>query len=227
LRDTIQAFNAMQARIGRFVQDRTTMLAAISHDLRTPLTRMRLRAELIDDPVQQWKQFRDVDEMQEMIDAALAFFRADFAQEPATRFDLPELLKFIVDDYGDQGETVGYEGPGHAPHPGRPHALRRVFANLVDNAIKFGTPPSITLRMAVEEAQVTIRDHGQGIAEGALEAVFQPFHRLESSRNRGTGGVGLGLTSARSIVRAHGGELTLRNHADGGLEALVVLPRSG
>lgn len=227
MRKTIEAFNAMQERIGRFVADRTAMLAAISHDLRTPLTRMRLRAELIDDPVQQRKLFRDVDEMQEMIDAALAFFRDDFAQEPATPFDLPELLKSIVDDYGDQGETVDYEGPDHASHTGRPHALRRVFANLVDNAIKYGTPPSITLRMTAGEAEVTVRDRGQGIVEEKLEEVFQPFHRLESSRNRGTGGVGLGLTSARSIVRAHGGELTLRNHAESGLEALVVLPRSG
>lgn len=227
LRKTIEAFNAMQERIGRFVEDRTAMLAAISHDLRTPLTRMRLRAELIDDPVQQRKLFRDVDEMQGMIDAALSFFRDDFAQEPATPFDLPELLKSIVDDYGDQGEAVDYEGPDHASHTGRPHALRRVFANLVDNAIKYGTPPSITLRMTAGEAEVTVRDRGQGIVEEKLEEVFQPFHRLESSRNRGTGGVGLGLTSARSIVRAHGGELTLRNHADSGLEALVVLPRAG
>lgn len=224
MRKTIEAFNAMQERIGRFVQDRTAMLAAISHDLRTPLTRMRLRAELIDDPAQQRKLFRDVDEMQGMIDAALAFFRDDFAQEPATRFDLPELLKSLVDDYGDQGETVGYEGPDHASHPGRPHALRRVFANLVDNAIKYGTPPCITLRMAPGEAEVRVRDHGPGIADDALEEVFQPFHRLDASRNRGTGGVGLGLTSARSIVRAHGGDLTLRNHPEGGLEALVVLP---
>jgi len=224
MRKTIEAFNAMQERIGRFVADRTAMLAAISHDLRTPLTRMRLRAELIDDPVQQRKLFRDVDEMQGMIDAALAFFRDDFAQEPPTPFDLPELLKSLVDDYGDQGETVGYEGPDHASHPGRPHALRRVFANLVDNALKYGTPPRITLRMTAEEARVTVRDHGLGIAEEALEEVFQPFCRLDASRNRGTGGVGLGLTSARSIVRAHGGELTLHNHPEGGLEARVVLP---
>lgn len=226
LRETIAAFNAMQAQIRRFVQDRTAMLAAISHDLRTPLTRMRLRGEFIEDPVQQKKLFRDVDEMQGMVDAALAFFRDDAGQEPATSFDLPELLKSIVDDCGDQGVTVDYVGPDHAVQRGRPLALRRVFANLVENAIKYATPPQIALRMTPQGAEIRLRDHGRGIPEDCLEQVFAPFQRLEQSRNRSTGGVGLGLTSARSIVRAHGGEITLSNHPGGGLEVLVFLPAS-
>ncbi|WP_458094468.1 ATP-binding protein [Roseomonas sp. WA12] len=224
LRETIRAFNAMQARIARFVQDRTMMLAAISHDLRTPLTRMRLRAELIEDPLMQAKLFRDVDEMQGMVDSALAFFRDDASHEPATGFDLPELLKSIVDDFGDQGLAVQYAGPDHAVHFGRPLALRRAFVNLVDNAVKYATPPLVTLEMGPAGADVSIRDHGAGIAEAKLEQVFLPFQRLDPSRNRATGGVGLGLTTARSIIREHGGDVTLRNCPDGGLEVAVALP---
>jgi two-component system osmolarity sensor histidine kinase EnvZ len=221
---TIQSFNAMQAQIGRFVADRTVMLAAISHDLRTPLTRMRLRAELIEDQTQQRNFFRDVDEMQIMVDSALAFFRDDARHEPLTAFDLPELLKSIVDDYGDQGVVLSYLGPDHASFLGRPLALRRVFANLVDNAVKYATPPEITLRFTERGAEITVQDRGQGIPSEALEQVFAPFHRLEQSRSRNTGGVGLGLTSVRSIVVSHGGEVRLFNPADGGLQVVVFLP---
>ncbi len=223
LRDTIEAFNAMQARISRFVQDRTVMLAAISHDLRTPLTRMRLVAEFTAEP-QQGKLFRYVDEMQEMVDSALTFFRDDASQEPLTRFDLPELLKSIIDDYGDQGIALRYEGPDHGTHHGRPHALRRAFGNLIDNAVKYATSPTVYLRLASGHAEVCIRDEGPGLPEEALEQAFAPYHRLETSRNRASGGVGLGLTAVRSIVRAHGGEIRLVNRPSGGLEARVDLP---
>jgi signal transduction histidine kinase len=223
LRDTIEAFNAMQARIGRFVQDRTVMLAAISHDLRTPLTRMRLLAEFVDEP-QQEKMFRYVDEMQEMVDSALAFFRDDASQEPFTRFDLPQLLNSIIDDYGDQGITLIYEGPQHGPHRGRPHALRRAFVNLIENAVKYATPPTVRLHLTSGRAEILICDAGPGLPEEALEQAFAPFHRLETSRNRASGGVGLGLTAARSIVRAHGGEIWLSNRPSGGLQARVELP---
>jgi signal transduction histidine kinase len=224
LRETISAFNAMQAQIRRFVDDRTTMLAAISHDLRTPLTRMRLRAELMGDSLQQQKLFNDVDEMQSMVESALAFFRDDAGHEQATSFDLAELLKTIADEYGDQGVEVAYVGPDHARWTGRPRALRRVFVNLIENAIRHATSPGITLRMTGQGAEVTVRDHGPGIDDDKLEQVFVPFHRLNKARQPSTGGMGLGLTSARSIVRAHGGDLTLQNHAGGGLQALVVLP---
>jgi two-component system osmolarity sensor histidine kinase EnvZ len=226
LRETISAFNAMQAQIRRFVEDRTTMLAAISHDLRTPLTRMRLRGEFIDDPVQQRKLFQDVEEMQSMVNSALAFFRDDAAHEQVTRFDLAELLKTIVDNYGDQGIHVEYDGPAHARWTGRPGALRRVFVNLVENAVKHATAPNILLRMTECGAEVTILDHGPGIDDDKLEQVFLPFLRLSKARQPSTGGMGLGLTSARSIVRAHGGDLTLQNHVSGGLQALVILPSS-
>jgi signal transduction histidine kinase len=223
LRETIRAFNAMQARIGRFVHDRTVMLAAISHDLRTPLTRMRLVAEFIDEP-QQEKMFRYVDEMQEMVDSALAFFRDDASQEPFTPFDLPELLKSVIDDYGDQGITLTYTGPDHSTHHGRPHALRRAVVNLIENAVKYATPPTVHLRPIRGHVEILIRDEGPGLPEEALEQAFAPYHRLETSRNRASGGVGLGLTAARSIVRAHGGEIQLSNRPSGGLEARVELP---
>jgi signal transduction histidine kinase len=223
LRDTIEAFNAMQAQIRRFVHDRTIMLAAISHDLRTPLTRMRLIAEFVDEP-QQGKLFRYVDEMQEMVDSALTFFRDDASQEPFTRFDLPELLKSIIDDYGDQGITLIYEGPDHGTHHGRLHALRRAFVNLIENAVKYATPPEVHVRLTGGHAEILICDEGPGLPEEALEQAFAPYHRLETSRNRASGGVGLGLTAARSIIRAHGGEISLSNRPSGGLEARVDLP---
>jgi two-component system osmolarity sensor histidine kinase EnvZ len=223
LRDTIRAFNAMQARIGRFVQDRTVMLAAISHDLRTPLTRMRLIAEFIDEP-QQGKLFRYVDEMQEMVDSALTFFRDDASLEAFTHFDLPELLKSIIDDYGDQGITLTYDGPDHGTHHGRPHALRRAFVNLIENAVKYATPPAVHVHLTNERATIIICDKGPGLPEEALEQAFAPYHRLETSRNRASGGVGLGLTAARSIIRAHGGDIRLSNRVPGGLEARVDLP---
>jgi signal transduction histidine kinase len=225
MRETIRAFNAMQAQIGRFVHDRTVMLAAISHDLRTPLTRMRLVAEFVDEP-QQDKLFRYVDEMQEMVDSALTFFRDDASQEPFTPFDLPELLKSIIDDYGDQGITLIYEGPDHGTHHGRPHALRRAFVNLIENAVKYATPPTVHLRPMRGQIEILICDEGPGLPDDALEQAFAPYHRLETSRNRASGGVGLGLTAARSIIRAHGGEVRLSNRPSGGLEARVDLPVS-
>lgn len=224
LRETISAFNAMQAQIRRFVEDRTTMLAAISHDLRTPLTRMRLRGEFIDDPLQQQKLFRDVEEMQSMVDSALAFFRDDAAHEQVTSFDLAELLKTIIDDYADQGTFIDYAGPAHAKWNGRPGALRRVIVNLVENAVKHATLPSIAFRITEQGAEVAVVDRGPGIDDDKLEQVFLPFRRLSKARQPNTGGMGLGLTSARSIVRAHGGDLTLQNDVGGGLQALIVLP---
>jgi signal transduction histidine kinase len=224
-RGVIAAFNVMQARIQKLISYRTAMLAAISHDLRTPLTRIRLRGEFIQDPVQQERLFRDVDELQQMVDGALAFFRGDAQEEPVTALDLPSMVQTIVDDFADQGVTIPYRGPARLPLLGRPAALKRAIANVIENAVKYATPPEVSLD--VEEAQVTIavRDSGPGIPEDALELVFNPFYRLEASRNRATGGVGLGLTAAQSIVREHGGEVILANRPEGGLEARLILPR--
>jgi signal transduction histidine kinase len=145
VRASISAFNAMQAQIQRFVDDRTAMLAAISHDLRTPLTRMRLRGEFVEDEEQRMRLFRDVDEMQTMVDSALAFFRDDFQGEETTTFDFPELLRTIAEDYADQGCEIAYIGTDHVAFRGRPLALKRAFANLVDNAVKYGRAPELEL----------------------------------------------------------------------------------
>jgi len=224
VRASIAAFNAMQAQIQRFVDDRTAMLAAISHDLRTPLTRIRLRGEFVEDGEQRARLFRDVDEMQAMIDSALAFFRDDFQGEENTGFDFPEMLRTIADDYNDQGAGVSYTGPERIAFRGRPLALKRAFANLVDNAVKYGRAPELELCCSDRQFVVMVRDSGPGIPPEAAEHVFTPFFRLERSRNRGTGGAGLGLTSAQTVIRGHGGDILLRNRPTGGLEVQVTLP---
>jgi signal transduction histidine kinase len=223
LRQMIQTFNAMQAQIQKFIAYRATMLAAISHDLRTPLTRMRLRGEYIEDPEQQARLFRDVDEMQSMIDGALAFFRDDSAEEIVT-FDLPGMLLTIANDYADQGIEIAYRGPLRASCRGRPFALKRAVANLVDNAIQYATPPEIELAADQAGLTIAIRDSGPGIPPVSLDRVFQPYYRLDKSRNRATGGVGLGLTSAQALVRSQGGDISLVNRPEGGLEARITLP---
>jgi len=223
-RDVIRAFNTMQAQIQKFVAYRTMMLAAISHDLRTPLTRVRLRGELIDDEIQQARLFRDVDEMQTMVDGALAFFRGDADQEATTTFDLAGVLQTIANDYADQGIAIGYVGPAHAVYCGRPFGLKRAFTNLIDNAVKYGTPPEVQLCCREKSVTVAVRDQGPGIPPDALARVFAPFFRVDRSRNRASGGVGLGLTAAQAIISGHGGDITLGNQPTGGLEALVTLP---
>jgi signal transduction histidine kinase len=224
LRQVVKTFNAMQARIQKFVAYRTMMLAAISHDLRTPLTRMRLRGEFIEDLEQQARLFRDVDEMRVMVDGALAFFRDDAVAETTTTFDLPHILLTIANDCADQQIEVTYCGLPHAVCQGRPSALKRAFTNLVENAIKYGTPPQIELSREDTSFIVTVRDRGPGIPQEALEHVFRPYFRLDKSRNRATGGVGLGLTVVQAIIQEHGGEIVLANRPGGGLEARVTLP---
>jgi signal transduction histidine kinase len=217
----------MQAQIQKFVDDRTAMLAAISHDLRTPLTKMRLRGEFLEDDVQRAHMFRYVDDMQAMVDSALAFFRDDFQGEETTTFDFPEMLRTIADDYNDQGSEIVYDGDEHVAFSGRPFALKRAFTNLIDNAVKYGREPQLQLCLSERWIVVLVSDSGPGIPIEAAEQVFAPFYRLERSRNRATGGVGLGLTSARAVVRAHGGDIRLRNRPSGGLEVEVTLPVPG
>lgn len=225
LRSATAAFNRMQERLKRFVADRTQMLAAIGHDLRTPLTRLRLRAELVDDPELQRKMLSDLDEMEAMVTATLAFARDDAKREPRGPLDLADLVQSLLDDRVDAGQEVAYEGPPHLTVTGRPVALRRAIANLIDNALAYGG--SVTVRLTAEDGQahIAVEDAGPGIPEAELERVFAPFYRLEASRSRDTGGVGLGLSTARTILRGHGGDVTLANRAEGGLRAVVVLPR--
>jgi len=224
IRQAILAFNSMQAQLRHFIQDRTQMLAAISHDLRAPLTRLRLRGEFIEDADQQQKLFRDVDEMQAMINTALEFFRDDARLEQATQLDLAELLQTLIDDYRDQAIDLTFRGPPRLVYFGRPLGLKRVMTNLMDNAIHYGTAPEIELQQKNGEVVIRVLDRGPGIPVEHREQVFLPFYRLEGSRNKSTGGVGLGLSTARAIVLEHGGTLTLAERQGGGLEAVVVLP---
>lgn len=224
IRQAILAFNAMQAQLQHFIKDRTQMLAAISHDLRAPLTRMRLRGEFIDDPQLQAKLFRDVDEMHAMINSSLEFFRDNARLEEATPFDLAELLQTLIDDYRDQSIDIPFSGPPRLAYLGRPLGLKRVITNLLENALKYASEPAIELRSHDDHVTIRVLDRGPGIPKESHEQVFMPFYRLEGSRNKSTGGVGLGLSAARAIVLEHGGELTVRNRKIGGLEARVVLP---
>jgi signal transduction histidine kinase len=224
LRQVITTFNDMRSQIQTFVAHRTAMLAAISHDLRTPLTRIRLRGELIEDREQQARLFRDVDEMQAMVDGALAFFRDDAATEETTTLDLPHVIVTIANDYADQDVCIVYSGPTHALYRGRPFALKRALTNLIENAIKYGTAPEIGLSQEDGSWNIIVSDRGPGIPAESLDSVFRPYHRLDKSRNRTTGGVGLGLTVAQAIVHAHGGQIVLGNRTGGGLEARIILP---
>ncbi|AJW99531.1 HAMP domain protein [Burkholderia gladioli] len=224
LRAAIAAFNTLQAQLRRFVEDRTAMLAAMSHDLRTPLTKIRLRGEFIEDEDQRTRLFRDVDDLQAMADSALSFFRDDFTAEEPTAFDFAGLLHAMADDYADHGEHVSYAGPERLVFTGRPFSLRRACMNLVDNALKYGDCAELELHGDESQIRITICDRGPGIPAGTFEQVFAPFFRLEKSRNRTTGGMGLGLTSARAIVRAHGGDIKLANRPSGGLQVGITLP---
>ena len=224
VRRAAHAFNRMQERLRTFIDDRTRMLAAISHDLRTPITRLRLRAEFVEDSEQRQKLLNDLDEMEGMIAATLSFARDDAANERHVAVDLAALLESICADAEEAGGEAAYDGPGRCHVHAGPVALKRAFGNLVGNGLKYGHRVRVGLARSAESVVVTVDDDGPGIAEAEHERVFRPFFRLEASRNRETGGVGLGLAVARSIVRAHGGDITLTNRPEGGLRVTVELP---
>ncbi len=221
-----RAFNEMQNRLQRFIRDRTQMLAAISHDLRTPITRMKLRAELVEDSEQRVRMIADLDEMEAMISATLAFARDDPAREALVRLDLAALLQSLCADAAASGADVHYNGPEHLILGGRATALKRAFANLIDNAVKYGGGTRVTAVETAHEVRVTVEDDGPGIPETERERVFEPFYRVETSRSRMTGGVGLGLSVVRAAIRVHGGDVTLATGPEGGLRASVTLPRT-
>ncbi len=224
LRRATHAFNQMQERLRRFIEDRTQMFAAISHDLRTSLTRLRLRSEFIEDEEQKAKALADLDEMEQMLSETLAFARDDSKAEATTRFDLGQLLQSLSEDLSDMGHTAAYEGPEHAVFEGRPVALRRAFANLANNAIAYGGEVTIALITSADLFTIEFKDRGPGIPADQREKVFTPFYRLETSRNRETGGTGLGLSVSRNIARQHGGDIELDDRDGGGLIVRVTLP---
>jgi signal transduction histidine kinase len=225
LRAATRTFNQMQERLRRFVSDRTLMVAAMSHDLKTPLTRIRLRTELIGDGTQQGKIFADIDEMTAMIESTLAFARDDAKREAPLLVDLGALVESVCENAIDTGHDVEMSSARQAVLVTcRPVAISRAVANLVDNAVKYGGCARVTLERMTDRAIVTIDDDGPGIADEEREKVFAPFYRIEGSRNRDTGGVGLGLAVARNSAREHGGDLTLGTSEGGGLRAKLELP---
>ena len=222
-----RAFNNMQRRLAAFIHDRSRIFAAMSHDLKTPITRMRLRTELLDDAEVRAKFEKDLAEMEAMVAATLDFMRGLENTQPAQALDVGALLESIAEDARELGGEVTVEGTAQSPFRGNPQTLRRCLANLVENAVKYGRSANVVVEDGAEALVIRVRDGGPGIPETELERVFEPFHRLEASRNRDTGGTGLGLTIARNIAQAHGGTLTLANRDGGGLEATLTLPRRG
>ena len=228
IRAAARAFEGMRTRIRRLLEDRMQMLAAVSHDLRTPITRLRLRAEFVEDEAERAKMLKDLEEMEAMIHAAIAFAREETAEvQPRASLDLARLLDEIRAELTDIGGAVRI-APGleRAPIEGRPLALKRALRNLVENAVKYGGSAEMRLERGAAGYTVTIEDGGPGIPEAEFETVFRPFHRLERSRSRETGGTGLGLAVARAVVRGHGGEIVLANRPEGGLRQTVLLSRA-
>lgn len=225
VRDTAQAFNMMQTRLKNYIQDRSAILAAVSHDLKTPLTRLRLRSDLLDDEELRSKIQADLTDMESMVNTTLDFMRGSESKEPGQRLDLLALLESIQADAGEAGKIVHIHGQSIAPYRGRPLALKRCLVNLIENALRYAGEADIKLSEVGQEIQITICDKGPGIPEDLLDKVFDPFFRLEASRAKHSGGTGLGLGIARNIARAHGGDLTLKNNSEGGLCACLILPR--
>ena len=224
IRRTTHAFNQMRERLHRFVQDRTRMLAAISHDLRTPITTLRLRAELLDDEEARERILATLDEMQGMAEATLAFAREESASEETRAVDLSALVSSICDDLVDIGREVDFpEGPKLTCRC-RPVAFKRALRNIVENAVRYGGRARVRIERTPGSVLVVVDDDGPGIASDRMEDVFAPFVRLEASRSKDTGGFGLGLAIARSIVRGHGGDIELANRPEGGLRATIRIP---
>ncbi|HEX7221261.1 MAG TPA: ATP-binding protein [Burkholderiales bacterium] len=224
IRRVIAAFNRMQERVRRYLVERGRLLGAISHDLKTPLTRLRLRAEMLPDAELRTKMRRDLDEMQTMVGATLDFFSAVGRDGQRQPVDVGALIESVCEDRREAGQALSVRGAPLAPYPADPQALRRCLENLIENAIRYGASAEIEIADSPRELRIAIRDRGPGIPEPELERVFEPFYRLEASRNMASGGTGLGLSIARNIARWHGGEVRLANAAPG-LVAELALPR--
>lgn len=224
-RRAAEAFNRMQERLRRLIVERSRALAAVSHDLRTPLTRLRLRAELVDDETLRAQINADIDDMQAMVESTLDYLRGLRENEPLQTIDMAALLHSLVADEQALGRPVTLTGTVVAPYVGRFSALKRALSNLIDNAVKYGHEARLTIEDSATELRLIVQDSGPGIPEADLALVIEPYVRLENSRSRETGGVGLGLTIARDAALIHGGRLQLENCPDGGLKATLRLPR--
>jgi signal transduction histidine kinase len=224
-RQASRAFNEMQIRLRNLIENRTRLLAAISHDLRTPLTLLRLRAENVQDQQERQKMLDTIADMDAMVGATLKFARDEDVAEPRKPTDIAALVQSIVDDMSDAGMPVTVAPAQALVYECRPAALKRAITNLIDNAVKYGKSAHLTISVGDRNIELAIDDEGPGLPEDQLSRVFEPFYRLEQSRSRDTGGIGLGLAIAQSIVQSHGGDLILSNRPEGGLHAAIKLTR--
>jgi len=224
MRQAARAFNKMQERIRRFVADRVQLVAAISHDLRTPLTRLQLRAELTDNEEARHKMQQDVAEMEAMIASTLSFAREEGNPEAFLQVDLVSLVESVCEGLPGVEVRISAGLPSRLVFECQPLAVRRCIGNLVSNSLRYGSHAMVTLWADSEMVKITVEDDGPGIAHEDLERVFEPFARLDTSRNRDSGGTGLGLAIARTVARNHGGDVILSNRPEGGLCATLQLP---
>jgi signal transduction histidine kinase len=227
IREAIAAFNGMRERLSRFVLDRTRMLASVGHDLRTPITTRRLRAEFIEDEETRERILASLEEMQHMAEAALAFAREEALSEPTRLVDLNALVQTVCADQADMSRNVSYRENGRLLYRCRPNSLKRAVRNLVENAVIHGQSANVSLRATPRDLQISVDDQGPGIPTEYMTQVFLPFARLDEARGEETGGIGLGLAIARSIVRGHGGDIGIVNREGGGLRATIQLPVTG
>jgi len=227
VRDTIRAFNLMRARQQRFIEDRTNLLAAVSHDLRTPITALRIRAEFIEDEELRGKVLEMLDEMQTITEATLLFAREEAQKEENRPTDVAALIESLAGDFEDMGRDVSLTTPDRLVLDCRPIALKRALRNLMENAVNYGERARIEMTVTEDGVSITIDDDGPGIPEDQLERIFEPFVRIETSRSRETGGIGMGLAITRSIVHGHGGDIEAVNRDGGGLRVTVTLPIAG
>lgn len=225
VKETAKAFNTMQQRLKSYIEDKAQILAAVSHDLKTPLTRMRLRADLFDDEQLRDKTLKDLDDMEKMVTATLEFMRGSETKEKSQDIDLIALLESIQEDFRDSGSQVDLSGALNSPYTGKPLLLKRCFNNLIDNGLRYGEKVHIKVKDETNQITIQICDNGPGIPEELHQKIFDPFFRLEGSRAQHTGGTGLGLGIARNIARAHGGDISLSNQETRGLCVTLKLPR--
>ena len=226
LRKAARAFNAMQARLLCFVQERMHLLAAVSHDLRTPLTRMKLRSEMLQEKNAGLGgiYLEDLSEMEEMITSALDYIRGMERMEKRQLVYIDSIFETLEMEFGEMGREIKTECDDVPAFPIMPRSFKRCLNNLVENAIKYGKRAHLKASFHSDRLRISVADEGPGIPKQEMDKVFEPFVRLDDSRNRSTGGTGLGLSIARNIARSHGGELKLRNRPEGGLEAILILP---
>jgi signal transduction histidine kinase len=220
-----RAFNTMQSRLASYLRERTQVLAAMSHDLKTPITRLRLRAELLQDEQLRDKFERDLREMETMVASALDFLRGMDNGEPVRPVDVNAMLESLQANLRETGGAVTIEGRAASPYPGRSQALKRCLANLLENAIKYGKAARVVVDDGNDRLQISILDEGPGIPAEHLDRIFEPYYRVEGSRSRDTGGTGLGLAIAKNVAELHGGSLEVRNRREGGLAAVLTLSR--